>query len=388
MMKYNFDEIMDRRGTYSTQWDFIEDRFGEKDLLPFSISDTDFRIPAPVTAALEKRLSHPIFGYTRWNHSDFKNTIMNWYQTRFQTPVQEDWILYSPAVCYSISLLIQLKSNPGDQVVVFSPMYDAFYQVIQQNERVLTENPLLDKDGRYLINFELLKQQLRSAKILLLTNPHNPTGRVFTVSELQIIIELCEKYGVFLISDDIHMDIVYSGNQYTPVFALMKQKENCCICTSASKTMNTPGLMGSYLFVPDEKLREKFLVLLKGRDALSSVSILGMEAMMAGYQEASDYVDQLVGYLQENMNVIDRFIKERIPLLSFTPPEGTYLAWIDARGMNQTDEEIQHLLVQKGKVGIMAGKTYGQRGFLRMNAGCSRQKLIDGLERMESSLKK
>lgn len=388
MMRYNFDEMIDRKGTYSTQWDFIEDRFGEKDLLPFSISDTDFKVPEPVTEALKKRLSHPVFGYTRWNHSDFKKAVTDWYHKRFQAFVREEWILYSPAVCYSLSLLIQLKSKPGDRVVVFSPMYDAFYQVIEQNGRILEESPLKNEDGRYRIDFERLEAQLKDARILLLTNPHNPTGRVFTVSELQALISLCDKYGVFLISDDIHMDIVYPENRYTPVFTLMKQKENCCVCSSASKTMNTPGLMGSYLIVPDESLREQFLMLLKGRDALSSVSILGMEAMIAGYRDASDYVDQLVAYLGKNMLVIHQFMKERLPLLSFIPPEGTYLAWIDARGLGLTDEEIKHLLVQRGKVGIMSGETYGRSGYLRMNAGCSRQKLLDGLERMERALKK
>lgn len=393
MTPYDFDQIINRRGTYSTQWDYIQDRFGEKDLLPFSISDTDFQVPEPVTRILEEVVSRKIFGYSRWNHDDFKQAITGWYQSRFTVDISPDWILYSPAVCYSLSLMIQLKSQPGDEVVVFSPMYDAFYQVVQRNERILSESPLscnVSADGNYLftIDFDDLEARLGTARILLLTNPHNPTGRVFTRPELQQIVQLCEKYQVFLISDDIHMDIVYPGHRYLPVLDVTTNPEQCCILTSASKTMNTPGLIGSYLIVPDSKLQEQFLNLLKGRDALSSVSIPGMYATMAAYREAADYVDQLTGYLNGNMRLIDSYIAEHIPDIQFTRPEGTYLAWIRTAGLGLSDEEIQQKLIGIGKVGIMPGKTYKMSGFLRMNAGCPRSKLIEGLNRLKLSLKK
>lgn len=383
-MSYHFDQFIDRRNTFCTQWDYIKDRFGEEDLLPFSISDTDFKAPEPVIKAVSERVSHGIFGYSRWNHSAFKSSITGWYKNRFNADFNEDWVLYSPTVCYAISILIELNSKPKDKVVVFSPLYDAFFNIIKERDRELVLNPLHLENGRYTIDFKSLERELQTAEILLLTNPHNPTGRVFSKEELLKIIALCKTYDVFLISDDIHMDIVYPGSAYTPVLSL--STERVVICSSASKTMNTPGLIGSYLLVPDEALREQFLRILKGRDALSSVSILGMHALIAGYNEGASYVDELLLYLEKNMNLVRDFFSAELPDIAFLKPEATYLAWLDARGLNLTDDAIQNALVTKGKVAVMSGATYGAPGFLRLNVACPESKLLDGLSRMKKAL--
>lgn len=386
MGKYDFNEVVDRKNTYCTQWDYIEDRFGEADLLPFSISDTEFRVATPVLEAIQKRVAHGVFGYSRWNHEAFKGSIVNWYQKRFDAQFDMDWVLYSPTVCYAISVLIRLKSAERDRVVVFSPMYDAFYNLIRENNRELVENELLWDNGTYRIDFERLEEQLRGAKILLLTNPHNPTGRVFQKAELSAIIEICERQGVFIISDDIHMDIVYGNAHYTPILSLERNLANMCICTSASKTMNTPGLMGSYLIVPDEDLRDAFLKQLKQRDALSSVSILGMYATMATYNESADYIDELVVHLESNMHFLKKYVTDNLPEIQFEIPEGTYLAWLDISALGVPCEVLQKALIRIGKVAIMPGETYGGQGFLRMNVACSRSKLVDGLERMHKAI--
>ncbi|WP_430534505.1 MalY/PatB family protein [Listeria rocourtiae] len=386
MGKYDFNEVVDRKNTYCTQWDYIEDRFGEADLLPFSISDTEFQVATPVLDAIQERVAHGVFGYSRWNHEAFKGSIVNWYQKRFNAHIEMDWVLYSPTVCYAISVLLRLKSEEQERVVVFSPMYDAFYSLIQENNRELVENELLWDNGTYRINFELLEKQLQRAKILLLTNPHNPTGRVFQKAELSAIIELCERHGVFIISDDIHMDIVYGNTRYTPILSLIERPVNMCICTSASKTMNTPGLMGSYLLVPDEDLRAAFMLQLKQRDALSSVSILGMYATMATYNDSADYVDELVVHLESNMHFLKNYLASHLPEIKFEIPEGTYLAWLDISALGVTKDVLQEALIHVGKVAIMPGETYGGQGFLRMNVACSRIKLVDGLERMHKAI--
>ncbi|AQY52111.1 aminotransferase class I and II family protein [Listeria weihenstephanensis FSL R9-0317] len=386
MGKYDFNEVIDRKNTYCTQWDYIEDRFGEHDLLPFSISDTEFQVPTPVLEAIQARVAHGVFGYSRWNHDAFKGSITNWYQTRFNAHVDKDWVLYSPTVCYAISVLIRLKSEEWDRVVVFSPMYDAFYSLIEENNRELVENELVWDNGKYCIDFERLEKQLKGAKILLLTNPHNPTGRVFDKAELAKVIEICERHHIFIISDDIHMDIVYGNAQYTPILSLAENPVNMCICTSASKTMNTPGLIGSYLLVPDATLRAAFLKQLKARDALSSVSILGMYATMASYNESADYVDELVIHLENNMHFLKNYITNHIPEIRFEIPEGTYLAWLDVSALGVTKDALQEALIHVGKVAIMPGETYGGPGFLRMNVACSRSKLVDGLERMNQAI--
>lgn len=386
MGKYDFNEVVDRKNTYCTQWDYIEDRFGEADLLPFSISDTEFRVPTPVLTAIQKRVAHGVFGYSRWNHEAFKGSIIQWYQTRFDVSFNKDWVLYSPTVCYAISVLLRLKSAEWDRVVVFSPMYDAFYSLIRENNRELVESKLLWDNGKYRIDFDQLEKQVENASILLLTNPHNPTGRVFDKEELTRIIEICERNGVFIISDDIHMDIVYKNAQYTPILSLSENRMNMCICTSASKTMNTPGLIGSYLLVPDDALRVAFLKQLKERDALSSVSILGMYATMAAYNESADYADEMVAHLEGNMHFVKSFIDEQMPEIKFEIPEGTYLAWLDVSALGLTKDALQDALVHVGKVAIMPGETYGGEGFLRLNVACSRSKLVDGLERMHKAI--
>lgn len=388
-MKYNFDEVINRKGTYCTQWDYIEDRFNKKDLLPFSISDTDFKIPMPITDKLKEVMNHEIYGYTRWNHHDFKGAIADYYERRFKCFINEDWILYSPSVMYSVSVLIRLLSNPKDKILAFNPMYDAFFSVIEENDRLLVSENLKEEQGVFKIDFESFDRKIRECKIMLLCSPHNPTGRVWTNEEIEHIIKSCKKYGVKIISDEIHMDIILEKNKHIPILKYIKEYAHLYLVTSASKTLNTPGLIGSYSIVPSEEIREKFLTQTRKKDFLNSVSIFGMYATMVGYRECDDYIDQLVEYIKENTVIVDEFIKKELPQLKYKPAEGTYLAWIDVRELPFTKDEIQHALVNEGKVGIMPGETYGDNGakYLRLNCGCPKEKLIEGLWRLKKGIK-
>lgn len=208
-MKYNFDEVNNRMGTYCTQWDFIQDRFGEKDLLPFSISDTDFKAPQPVIDRLEKIIQSGVYGYTRWNHHDYKGSIASFLSRRHHIRVEEDWVIYSPSVLYSVSLLVRLLTQPKDKVVTFSPMYDSFMSVFDENNRERVDCPLDVIDGRFTINFDLLEEQLKEASLFLLCSPHNPTGRVWSAQEMTKMVSLCKKYNVKMVSDEIHSDIIH-----------------------------------------------------------------------------------------------------------------------------------------------------------------------------------
>lgn len=390
MKKSKFDEFIDRKGTYCTQWDYIEDRFGVSSLLPFTISDMDFAIPDVIKEALQKREAHPVYGYTRWNHADFKRSIVTWYKERFETQVDSDWIVYSPSVIYTISRLIELKSDIGDQVVIQTPAYDAFFKTIRSTKRTITENPLLYNDGVYSIDFVDLEEKLANKKtnIFLLCSPQNPTGKVWTKDELMRIISLCERYNVFLISDEIHMDIVREPYQHIPVVGLTTKLEQLAICTSASKTFNTSGLIGSYALIPDGELQKEFLEILKNRDGLSSASIMGIESIMAGYNNGQMWVDELNDYISNNLNVVAHYLKEHIPEMHFTIPESTFLAWIDISGLPFDMEDLQRALIEIGKVAIMDGSIYGAQGeeFLRMNIGCPRKKVIEGLEGLEKAV--
>ncbi|MCE4049787.1 MULTISPECIES: MalY/PatB family protein [Bacillaceae] len=389
-MTYSFDRITKRTGTYCTQWDYIEDRFGEADLLPFSISDTDFQTPQEVSKALSRRLEHGIFGYTRWNHQEFKEAVQKWYRERFSAEPQQDWIVYSPSVIYTIAKLIHVLTDDEDHVVIQTPAYDAFFKMITDNNRRISANPLVVKDGKYHIDFADLENRLahNKAKVLLLCSPHNPTGRVWTENELEQIINLCRKYHVFIISDEIHMDIVLQPNKHTPIISKATALENVCICTSASKTFNIPGLIGSYAIIPSEHIRDEFLLTLKNRDGLSSTSILGLTATIEAYQSCGSWVDQLNDYIKNNMLFIQAYLEKQQLGATLQIPEATYLAWINIENMPYTPKQVQHALIHEGKVAIMAGDTYGAEGrsFLRLNAGCPQSKLADGLARFTQAI--
>jgi len=383
-----FDEPINRKGTQCTQWDYVEDRFGEKNLLPFTISDTDFKVPAAVEAALIKRMQHPVFGYTRWNHNEFKQAVCKWHSERFNSMIKSDWLVYSPSVMYSVKQLVTLLSEPGDGIIVQTPAYDAFYKMIKENKRKIVPNALIYDAKSYRIDFEELTRLMAQPenKVLLLCSPHNPTGRVWQKDELQRIIELAKTHDVFIISDEIHMDIVRKGQRHQPIIDLLQ--ENVALVTSGSKTFNFPGLIYSYGIIPDPKLRERFLTQLKEADGLSSTSIFGMTATIAAYDNESKWVDQLNDYLDGNIAYVIAYLQEHHPELVVTKSEATYLMWIDCTALGLTMAELQQRMIRKGKVAIMSGEIYGKEGrnFLRLNIGCSREKLIDGLKRFTLSL--
>ncbi len=381
-MRYDFDRVIDRMGTYSTQWDYAADRFGRPDVLPFSISDTDFAVPDEVMGALRARMEHPIFGYTRWNHADYKAGVAGWFERDGVSHVDMDWVVYSPSVIYSAASIIRLVSEPGDAVVTLSPMYDAFYRLIEGNGRTLLSVSQASAMDGYGLDWDALDAALarQDSKVMLLTNPHNPTGKVFSRDELGRIVELCGRHGVFLISDDIHRDIILGEVPYTPVTDVTT--EGVALLCSASKTFNTPGLIGSYALLPEEGLRERFLYELKQKNALSSVSVLGMTAQMEAYRSGSEYVSEMVSYVRANMEALKAFLDESLPEIRFEVPEGTYLAWMDASGLGLEASELQRRLVDVGHVGIMSGETYGGAGYLRMNLACPRSKAERGMEWM------
>ena len=385
-MKYDFNEVHNRLGTYCTQWDYIQDRFNKKDLIPFSISDTDFIIPKPITEKIFEVAHHQIYGYTRWNHHDFKSSITGYFERRHHTHIEEDWILYSPTVMYSVSLLIRLLSQPHDKVLTFEPMYDSFYTVIQDNDRQLVAHRLISKDGTFEIDFDLFEKQVQECQLLLLCSPHNPTGRIWTKEEMDQIIKICKKYQVKIISDEIHMDIQLRDRKYIPLLSYIHEYDELYTAASSSKTFNTPGLIGSYLMIPNEEVREKFLMHTRRKDFLNSVSIFGMYATMIGYTQCDDYIDQLNDYIKENMKIVEEFIKEELHDFKFKTPDGTYLAWIDARDVPYTAEEIQDALVNVGGIGIMKGEIYGGPKYLRMNIGCPQSKLKEGLRRFKIAM--
>lgn len=384
-MKYNFDEVVNRKNTYSTQWDFIQDRFGVSDLLPFSISDTDFKAPIQIIESCNKILNHGIFGYSRWNHDDFKSSIANYYIRRHMTRIDQESIVYSPSVLYTISQCIQLCTNKGDGVCTFEPMYDAFYHVIQDNKRVVNAIQLKPTEDDFVFDVQEAEDKIKQSKLFLLCSPHNPTGKVWKEKELTFIVSMCKKYQVVLVSDEIHCDVV-RNSKHIPILQYLNIYENLVLVSSASKTFNIPSLGGSYALFANQELKDKFLFVTKNIDFVNSPSIMGMQAIMTAYTECDEYIDQLNDYITNNFEIVKDFVN-RHSGLSFTIPEATYLAWISFEKLNVTDDQMQRALIDVGKVGIMNGKVYGNATYLRLNCGCSKEKLLEGLDRFELALR-
>ncbi|MGL4860199.1 MAG: MalY/PatB family protein [Enterobacteriaceae bacterium] len=388
--EFDFDTPIDRHGTWSAQWDFVADRFGRDDLLPFTISDMDFATAPCVLKAIEQRLQHGVLGYSRWQHDDFLSAVSHWYRSRFQTEIDPATIVYAPSVIYLVSQLLRLWSQPGDGVVVHTPAYDAFYKTIASQHREVLACPLQHQDNRWYCDMERLEALLArpDSRILLLCSPHNPTGKVWTREELQTMAHLCERHGVRVISDEIHMDLTWREHQHIPWSQV--GTGDWAICTSGSKSFNVPALTGSYGIVSQAQTRRDYTVQLKERDGLSSPAVLALVAQIAAYQEGTPWLEALRTYLYGNLCYVARTLNEALPELNWQPPEATYLAWLDLNPLQLDGQRLQHTLIHEEKVAIMPGETYGPEGegYLRFNVGCPRSKVEAGVSRLLRAIHK
>ncbi|MCU6159103.1 pyridoxal phosphate-dependent aminotransferase [Enterobacter bugandensis] len=381
---FDFSTVVDRHGTWCTQWDYVADRFGAADLLPFTISDMDFATAPCITDALHQRINHGVLGYSRWKNDEFLAAVEHWFRQRFNSRIDKETIVYGPSVIYMVSELIRLWSKPGDGVVVHTPAYDAFYNAIGGNARQVVAVEMEKQAAGWQGNMAALEAALAKPenKILLLCSPQNPTGKVWTLEELTHMAELCARYDVAVISDEIHMDMVWGAHRHTPWNAVARGK--WALLTSGSKSFNIPALTGAYGLIGDEESRNGYLSALKGRDGLSSPSVLALTAHIAAYQQGEPWLDALRRYLEENLLYIAQELNSAFPKLNWQPPEATYLAWIDLRPLNIDDRALQKVLIEQQKVAIMPGYTYGNEGngFVRLNAGCPRSKLEQGVQRL------
>lgn len=381
---FDFSTVVDRHGTWCTQWDYVADRFGAADLLPFTISDMDFATAPCITDALHQRINHGVLGYSRWKNDEFLAAVEHWFRQRFNSRIDKETIVYGPSVIYMVSELIRLWSKPGDGVVVHTPAYDAFYNAIGGNARHVVAVEMEKQAAGWQGNMAALEAALAKPenKILLLCSPQNPTGKVWTLEELTHMAELCARYDVAVISDEIHMDMVWGAHRHTPWNAVARGK--WALLTSGSKSFNIPALTGAYGLIGDDESRNGYLSALKGRDGLSSPSVLALTAHIAAYQQGEPWLDALRRYLEENLFYIAQELNSAFPKLNWQPPEATYLAWIDLRPLNIDDRALQKVLIAQQKVAIMPGYTYGNEGngFVRLNAGCPRSKLEQGVQRL------
>jgi len=381
---FDFDTIVSRQDTGSLKWE----KFSQ-DVLPLWVADMDFACPEAVSRKVMERARHPIYGYNTQPDS-LMESIIGWVKRRHHWDIKREWIVLSPGVVTSVILSILALSKPGDGVIIQPPVYHPFFSIIRDNEREMVENPLLFSNGRYEIDFKHLEQTLadRKNRLLLLCSPHNPVGRVWTRDELTRVYQLCRQNKVDVLADEIHCDVVFGGHKHT-VFASLATpvSEQCITFMSASKTFNLPGLNCSFMVIPCQRRRS----LVDGwlnRLHISRNNLFGVLAMEAAFRNGDSWLDTLLPYLEENVNMMIDFARTRLPGVKVIKPEGTYMAWLDFREHFTSATELDDFLMQKAKVGINRGVTFGRQGegFARLNFAVPRSRLLEALTRIEKAI--
>ena len=390
-MQYDFDTPIDRTHTWSIKHDFKKENGKADDILPLWVADMDFRSPDSVVEALKKAVDHGIFGYSRADESYF-DAVAAWYQKRHHLTLQPEWMTCTPGIVFALSLAVRAFTQEGDAVLIQPPVYHPFSRAILRNKRTLVENPLVLKDGHYEMDLEDLEQKVldEHVKLMILCNPHNPVGRVWTREELTALADICLRHHVYVISDEIHGDFVWQGHEQTPYASI---SEEACLhsmmCTAPSKTFNLAGMATSNLFIPDPEMRRKFRseLLDVGQENMNR---LGLFACRAAYEGGGEWLDQLIGYLAGNLALVRDFCKNRVPQIQLIEPEGTYLAWLDCRELGMTDDELMAFFSDDAKVWLDPGTHSGEQGsgFMRFNLGSSRSVIAQALDQIEAAWKK
>ncbi|MBD2845748.1 pyridoxal phosphate-dependent aminotransferase [Paenibacillus sp. IB182496] len=387
-MSYDFDQVIERRGTASYKWDQSDKLFGRADLLPLWVADMDFSPPREVVDAIVERARQGVYGYTI-RTDDYYDAVRGWLSRRHGWDVQPGWISSSPGVVPALSMLVMACTEPGDGIILQSPVYYPFYDVIRMNGRVVVDNPLVLRDGQYRMDFDLLEQQAKDgAKLLLLCSPHNPGGRVWTREELARVGEICERHGVLVVADEIHHDLVLKPHRHTPYASISKACANHSItCIAPSKTFNLAGLQAASVIIPNERLRRVYTQQLK-RLSLHMETYFGLSAVVSSYTYGDQWLDELLAYLAGSVDALIAFCAERLPQVRPIRPEGTYMVWLDCRAVSEDPEELKRLMFEEAGVAFSEGSVFGRQGagFLRVNLACPRALLMEALERFAAAI--
>lgn len=387
MKNFDFDTLIPRRGTNSYKWDTPED----ESVLPMWVADMDFQTAPAIIEALRKRVAHGIFGYTKVPDAYYR-ALQSWFERRHGWKIEPEWVIYTSGVVPAISAILKAMTQPGDKVIVQTPAYNCFFSSIRNNGCELAANQLRYEGNAYSIDFEELEAKASDpkAKVMILCNPHNPAGRVWTRDELLRIGQICHKNNVFVIADEIHCELTYPGHDYTP-FASLSQEflMHSATCNSPTKAFNIAGLQISNIVTADAGIREKIDKTININE-VCDVNPFGVEALVAAYDQGEDWLDALRIYLWENYQHVLRFFSEKLPRYPILPLEGTYLPWINIKASGLHSDELAGLLLHDAKVMLSPGTIYGPGGedFLRLNIACPRPRLQDGLERLHSVLKR
>lgn len=389
-MKYNFDEIIDRSGTSAYKTDLLQARFGAKDILPLWVADMDFRSPDFVMQAIRDRAAHEILGYTIRN-KEWYQPIAQWIKNKHNWEVQSNWIGYTPGILPGMVLAMQAFTNPGDKIIIQPPIYPPFMSMVSNNSREIIYNKLILRDGQLKMDLENLKAQIDDrTKMLFLCSPHNPGGRVWSRDELLELANLCAEKNILVVSDEIHADLTLPGYTHFPFPSISEKAKNMSITFMApSKTFNIAGLASASYIIPNDDLRNRFKRQVEAAE-IGGGNIFASVATKAAYENGAEWLDQLVHYIQSNVDFIDGFLKEKLPKVKAIIPQASFLVWLDFRELGLPDSEIRKLLIHEAKLGFNDGPSFGPggEGFQRINVGCSKLVLEEAMKRLSSVFSK
>ena len=397
-MKYNFDEIIDRKNNHSVKYCEIDKKFGvdkDSDIIPLWIADMDFKTAQPIIDAIQKKAEHGIFGYV-YRPDEYFESFINWQKRRYNWEPKKELVSFSIGVVPTLGSLVQIFSKPNDKILIQTPVYSEFYDINEDNKRIVIENRFIEKDGKYSLDLVDLENKLKEKpKFLIFCNPHNPLGKVWTYDELKAIGNLCIKYGVTVISDEIHSDLTLWDNQHIPMASVSEEiRKNTITCTSTGKAFNVAGLQCATIVFNNLETKEKFYRFWKDLEVHRN-NPFNLVATMAAYSdEGEEYLKQLIEYLQNNILFLNDFFKKYIPEIKPNVPQATYLVWLDCRklcekfGFNQ--EQLEKFMLTKAKLGLNEGRVYqkGLEGFMRLNAACPRAVLEKAVNQLKEAISK
>ncbi|MBR1702691.1 MAG: pyridoxal phosphate-dependent aminotransferase [Lachnospiraceae bacterium] len=386
----DFDRVIDRKNTDCLKYDFAVRRGKPADVLPLWVADMDFQTSSLILEVLQQKAAHGIFGYTETGDAYFE-AVASWMKTHHDLEVRPDWLVKTPGVVFALAMAVKAFTHEKDAVLIQQPVYYPFKEVIEDNDRLVVSNDLvLGEDGKYYIDFADLEQKIieNHIKLFLLCSPHNPVGRVWTKEELERIAELCIKYRVIVVSDEIHQDFVYDGYAHTPLLNVDERIGEWCItCTSPAKTFNLAGLQISNIFIPDKKLRHAFRKQIAAA-GYSQLNTMGLAACEAAYRYGEEWYGALLRYLQGNLDFVREYVVKELPQVKLIEPEGTYLVWLDFRALGLCERELEDLIVNKAKLWLDSGAIFGKvgEGFERINIATQRSVLQEALARIKQAI--
>ena len=385
-MKYNFDEIINRAGTESVKYDLRDKVFGNPDVIPMWVADMDFRTPDFIRNAVIERAKYDVYGYT-FREDAYFEAIASWIRRRHQWDVKKEWMTYTPGVVAAFNMAVMGMTKEGDEVIIQPPVYPPFFHAVESHNRKLVQNPLIDTDDGFVMDYDLLEKQAKTAKMLILSNPHNPVGRCWKREELQKLGEICIRNNVLVFSDEIHCDLVLPGFKHVPFASICREFEQHSITAhAASKTFNLAGMATSTIIIPNDGLRKQYVDFVDSTE-INLGNIFGKVATKTAMEQGEEWLQELLQYIQGNVDYVVTYINKVLPKIRVHKSEATYMLWLDFSAYGYDNQTLNHKMIFEAGLGLNNGKEFGKQGeqCLRINLACPRSVVMAAMEKMKKT---